>query len=210
MYIDAGKRKTLEEQRQVKNLSLLIDERQQLQTTNMDFKMFVGLHLITSTRVKDNKPVNKRSNWKIKWWLVQDKVGTHGSCSPLWGGNHIWGESRGRVHAFSDLLLNQVHGQRELLPAQLAHLFSVSQSPAERRENYTQQSQIMTSIWYCQTCGLISVVAKSTLNCNVLQFEKTQAHLNYFDNRKAVFRKNKFVDFINVIEANDQWIWQWK
>lgn len=34
------------------------------------------------------------------------------------------------LNAFGDLLLDEVHGQRKLLPGQLAHLFGVGQRPA--------------------------------------------------------------------------------
>ena len=49
--------------------------------------------------------------------------------APLRWGDHLRGEALRGVQALADLLLDQVHGQGELLPAQLACLLGVRQAP---------------------------------------------------------------------------------
>ena len=66
---------------------------------------------------------------------TEGRGGTHGAGgrgrAPLRRGDHVRGEALRGVRALADLLLDQVHGQGELLPAQLAHLLGVRQAPGE-------------------------------------------------------------------------------
>lgn len=64
----------------------------------------------------------------------------------LGGGDHVGTQSLWWVDALADFLLDEMHGEGELLPGQFTDLPGVSQSPAEKRNQFNASQSTSSTL----------------------------------------------------------------